>query len=197
LHFDYIHIAFSKVPVAAPNKSSMNRRTVLKKLAITSGAIIILPQWMGCGNGDTPATHTSSFSSKEQELLAAITDTIIPAGNSIGALSVGVDKFLQKLLDDCYEKDVRDNVKAQLKALESSAQSTNKKTFADCTQVQRQELLLKFSVSQNKAEKDFFTLIKSETIRGFNTSQKVMEDYLGYKVAPGHYYGCINVNTKA
>src|SRR6185503_4089531 len=111
----------------------------------------------------------------------SITDTIIPAGNSIGALSVGVDKFLQKLIDDCYEKDVQANVKAQLKALETSAQSIHKKLFADCIQSQREELLLKLSTSEVKAEKDFFDLVKSETIRGFNTSQKVMTEYLNYK----------------
>jgi len=103
-----------------------------------------------------------------------------------------VDKFLQKLIDDCYEKPVQDNVKTQLKTLETSAGTIHGKSFAQCTQLQRQDLLLKLSVSANKAEKDFFTLMKSETIRGFNTSKEVMEKYLNYKVAPGHYYGCVD-----
>ena len=173
----------------------MDRRKAIKNLAIVSGGLITLPQWMvSCGISDTTA-HQTSFSIVEQKILASITDTIIPAGNSTGALSVGVDKFLQKLIDDCYEKDVQDNTKAQLNALEGSAKSTHKRSFADCTQAQREELLLKLSASQNKAEKDFFDLMKSETIRGFNTSQKVMTEYLGYKVAPGHYYGCVDVKT--
>jgi hypothetical protein len=66
------------------------------------------------------------FSVAEQKILASITDTIIPAGNSIGALSVGVDKFLQKLIDDCYEKNAQDNVKTQLKSLEDTAKTINK-----------------------------------------------------------------------
>ena len=173
----------------------MDRRNAVKKIIVASGSLITLPFWMtGCSNGDT-ATHLSSFSIAEQGLLAGVTDTIIPAGNAIGALAVGVDRFLQKLIDDCYEKEVRDNVKAQLKALEKSAKTIHGKTFADCTQLQRQELLLKLSVSANKAEKDFFTLMKSETIRGFNTSQKVMQEYLNYKVAPGHYYGCVDLKA--
>jgi hypothetical protein len=173
----------------------MDRRKAIKNLAIVSGTLITLPQWMvSCGVSDS-TIHQSSFSVGEQKLLASITDTMIPAGNSIGALSVGVDKFLQKLIDDCYEKDAQDNVKTQLKSLEVSAKSTNKKLFADCTQAQREQLLLKLSTSTNKAEKDFFDLIKSETIRGFNTSQKVMQEYLGYKVAPGHYYGSVNVKA--
>src|SRR4030095_1002225 len=173
----------------------MDRRKAIKNLAIVSGGLITLPQWMvSCGISDT-TIHQTSFSAAEQKILASIADTIIPAGNSIGALSVGVDKFLQKLIDDCYEKEVQDNVKKQLKTLEDSAKAINKKSFVDCTQVQRQELLLKLSTSAKKEEKDFFDLVKSETIRGFNTSQKVMQEYLDYKVAPGHYYGCVDVKS--
>jgi hypothetical protein len=173
----------------------MDRRKAIKNLAIVSGGLITLPQWMvSCGVSDT-TFHQSSFSIAEQKTLASITDTIIPAGNSIGALSVGVDKFLQKLIDDCYEKDAQENVKTQLKGLEAAAKTINKRSFADCTQAQREQLLLKLSTSTNKAEKNFFDLVKAETIRGFNTSQKVMQEYLGYKVAPGHYYGSVDVKS--
>jgi hypothetical protein len=179
----------------------MDRRNALKNIAIVSGGVITLPQWMvSCGISDS-ATHPTSFSNAEQKILASVADTIIPAGNpiaigTIGALSVGVDKFLIKLIDDCYEKDVQDNVKLQLKNLDESAKATYKKPFPDITQNERENLLLKLSASQNKPEKDFFDLVKSETIRGFNTSQKVMTEYLGYKIAPGHYYGCVDVNAK-
>ena len=173
----------------------MDRRKAIKNLAIVSGGLITLPQWMvSCGVSDT-TIHQTSFSILEQEILASITDTIIPAGNSIGALSVGVDKFLQKLIDDCYEKDAQDNVKTQLKSLEIAAKATYKKSFADCTQTEREGVLLKLSTSEKKEEKDFFDQLKSETIRGFNTSQKVMQEYLGYKVAPGHYYGSVDVKA--
>ena len=37
--------------------------------------------------------------------------------------------------------------------------------------------------------------MKSETIRGFNTSREVMLQYLNYKIVPGHYYGCVDVNA--
>lgn len=173
----------------------MNRRKAIRNLAIVSGGIITLPQWMvSCGVSDT-TVHHSSFSIKEQKILAIIADTIIPAGTGIGALSVGVDKFLQKLIDDCYEKEVQVNVKEQLKGLEESAKIKHRRSYEDCSQAQREEILLKLSTSKNKAELDFFNLMKSETIRGFSTSQKVMTEYLGYKIAPGHYYGCVDAKT--
>ncbi|HET6543922.1 MAG TPA: gluconate 2-dehydrogenase subunit 3 family protein, partial [Chryseolinea sp.] len=68
-------------------------------------------------------------------------------------------------------------------------------SFASCDQTQRQALLTKFSRSEDKNEKDFFTLMKSETIRGFNTSREVMLQYLNYKILPGHYHGCVDVNA--
>src|SRR6186713_1780678 len=122
----------------------MDRRKAIKNLAIVSGGLITLPQWMvSCGVSDT-TIHQTSFSIVEQKILASITDTIIPAGNSIGALTVGVDKFLEKLIDKCYETSVGDNVKKQLAALETSASSSHGMPFAGCTQAERETLLLRF-----------------------------------------------------
>ena len=119
----------------------MNRRNAVKTIALATGSLISLPFWMTACSSDGHSTHLSTFSVAEQETLAAVADTIIPQGNSIGALSVG------------------------------------------------------FSASEQKSAKDFFNLIKSETINGFTTSKEVMLNYYHYKVAPGHYYGCVDVKA--
>ena len=173
----------------------MDRREAIKNLAIAYGSLITLPFWMqSCGISDQP-THLSSFSEVEQAFLAKITDTVIPAGNSIGPLAVGVDKFLQKILDDCYEPSIRENVKKQLHALDESAKKEYGHSFVSCTQKQREAALQKFSASTDKMQKDFYDLMRSETIHGFTTSQEVLEKYLDYKIAPGHYFGCVNLNA--
>ncbi len=173
----------------------MNRRTTLKNLLIASGGLITLPTWAQNWTVNDLTTLPSSFSAVNQEILTAVADTIIPAGNSIGALSVGVDKFLPKLIANCYEVKVKENVKTQLAALDNGAKSTYGKSFTSCDQMQRQVLLEKLAVSENQNEKDFFTLMKSETIRGFNTSREVMLQYLNYKILPGHFHGCVDVTA--
>ncbi|HZI25750.1 MAG TPA: gluconate 2-dehydrogenase subunit 3 family protein [Chryseolinea sp.] len=173
----------------------MNRRTTLKKLAIASGGLVVLPSWAKSWSVGDITKLPSSFSASNEEILASVADAIIPQGNSIGAISVGVDKFLQKLIANCYEKDVQENVTKQLSALDASANSTYGKSFKGCNQTQRQSLLTELATSQDKNEADFFTLMKSETIRGFNTSREVMLKYLDYKILPGHYYGCVDVNA--
>jgi Gluconate 2-dehydrogenase subunit 3 len=173
----------------------MNRRNTLKNLALAAGGLVALPAWARNWSLQDLTTYSSTFTHAEEVLLASVADTIIPAGNSIGALTVGVDKFLQKLIDNCYTEDVRANVKLQLSSMEKMAQTKFGKSFDACDQLQREELLMAFSGSDNKAEQDFFNLMKSETIRGFNTSKEVMTRYLNYKIAPGHYYGCVDVNV--
>lgn len=173
----------------------MNRRDTLKQLLLASGGLVALPSWASNWNLRDVAGFQSSFTTDEQETLSAVVDTIIPANESIGAKSVGVDKFLQKLIDNCYDATVQGNVKTQLPALETAAQKTFSKSFAACDQPQRQELLLKFSTSDIKNEKDFFNLVKGETIRGFSTSKEVMTKYQKYKVAPGYYHGCVDVKS--
>src|SRR5687768_15819637 len=134
--------------------SAMNRRDTLKTLMLASGSLIALPSWAKDWQVSDLASHHSSFSFQEQNMLASVADTIIPPGNSIGALSVGVDKFLQKLLTNCYEKDVQDNVAKQLVALDGKAKSTYGNSFITCDQIQRQTLLTNLSISADKNEKD-------------------------------------------
>ena len=83
----------------------------------------------------------------------------------------------------------------QLLSLDEKSGVTYQKPFKDCDQMQREQLLLTLSTSEDEKQRAFFELIKSETIRGFRTSRQVMVDYLQYKQAPGHYYGCVDVKA--
>lgn len=171
----------------------MNRRSTIKKLTMASIGLVSLPAWASEWSADQ-IVLPSLFQDVEQEILAAVTDTIIPAGNTIGALSVETDKFLQRLFADCYEEEVQNNLKKQLLALDQSAQTAHEKSFSLCTQAEREVLLLERSTSEDTDQKDFFDLVKKETIRGFRTSKEVMMKYQDYVMAPGHYYGCVDLN---
>lgn len=173
----------------------MNRRDSLKTLITTAGSLAVLPAWSREWTRETLPAAKDTFDPTEQEMIASIADTIIPQGKDIGALSVGVDKFLVGLLANCYEPAVQENVKKQVIELNAKAQAANKKSFPQCDQAQREVLLLTFSASSDKDAKDFFDLMKSETIRGFNTSKEVMLGYLKYKMVPGHYYGCVDATS--
>lgn len=163
----------------------MNRRDSLKYLFAASGTLVVLPTWAEGWTRES-IIHHSSFSASEQETLASIVDTIIPAGDSIGALSVGVDKFLVKLIENCYEPDVQESIRKELALLTA---------FPGKSQKERESILTGMEKSDVASQSQFFKLIKAETIRGFNTSREVMLKHLKYKIAPGHYYGCVDVKA--
>ena len=169
----------------------MNRRNSLKALLAAAGGVVSLPAWAQQWTKADLPPDAGVFSATEQQTLASIADTIIPAGNTLGALSVGVDRFLVGLLENCYEADVQQNVKKQLASLNAKAKAEHQHDFYGCDQAQREKLILGFASAEDKAAKDFFDLMKSETIRGFNTSKEVMVGYLKYKMVPGHYHGCV------
>ncbi len=171
----------------------MKRRTALNTLALATGSLITLPLWMGaCGITDK-STHLSGFSNDQQKTLASLVDTIIPSGNEIGALSVGVDKYLQKLFDDCYEQPFCINLKKKLDELEVSTDLSHGSKFSEESKAIREQAFIAWL--DNPETKETAALIKNETIKGFSTSREVMVNYHGYKVAPGHYYGSVNVNS--
>ena len=86
----------------------MNRRDTIKTLMGASGGLMALPAWAEGWRRVEVLRHQSTFSVQAQQTLAAVADTFIPAGDAIGALSIGVDKFLEKLIADCYEPDVQE-----------------------------------------------------------------------------------------
>ncbi len=174
----------------------MNRRKSLKLLGGSAvgiaGLAIVDWKWQLVDR----FTHQGFFSLKEEKLLAAIADTFIPEGlppqvpspnaKPIGALSTGTDKYLIGLFEHCYEQEEQDMIKAQLAALD-------KKSFLNADREGREKLLLELEASDGEREKAFFELMKSQTITGFTTVKEVMVDYRNYKVAPGYYHGCADV----
>lgn len=185
----------------------MDRRKSLKILGGTSvgiaGLVLVDWKWQLVDQ----FTHKGFFSFKEEQLITAIADTIIPAGlpakvpspnaQPIGALSTGTDKYLIRLFEHCYEKEDQDMVKMQLASLSEKSKTTLGKTFDKASQEERESLLLSFASSENEEEKKFFDLMKSQTITGFTTVKEVMVDYRGYKMAPGYFHGCIDVPSQA
>lgn len=185
----------------------MDRRKSLKILGGTAAGIagLVLVDWKW--QLVDQLTHEGFFSFKEEQLITAIADTIIPAGlppkvpspnaQPIGALSTGTDKYLTRLFEHCYEKEDQDMIKAQLASLGQKSKSKLGKPFEKASQEEREGLLLSLGSSEVESEKNFFDIMKSQTIIGFTTVKEVMADYRGYKVAAGYYKGCVDVTSKA
>lgn len=174
----------------------MDRRTSIRHLLMSSGALVALPAWAHGWTKDELTTGEGFLSPDQESMLSSMVDTILPAvEKGMGGLKVGVDKFLIKLFDQCYEPDIQRNISTQLSQLSEKSKALFDRSFQECSMAERNSAMLAFDQSEDENEKDFFDLIKSETIRGFRTSREVMTRYHKYRVAPGHYNGCVDIDA--
>jgi hypothetical protein len=183
----------------------MNRRKSLKIIGGTALGIagLALVDWKW--QLTDQLTHQGFFSLPEERLIASIADTFIPEGlpprlpgpeaKPIGALSTGTDKFLIRLFEHCYEPEDQDLVKNHLALLQADAMASLGKQFEKASQEEREKLLIHWAESAEEGKKKFFDLLKAQTIVGFTSVKEVMADYRGYKVAPGYFHGCVDVQA--
>ena len=171
----------------------MKRRQVIKNVLFSTVGIISLPAWGNNWNIGELSKSKSIFNENEVQILDILVDAMIPSSTIIGAKDIGTTAFINKMLSDCYEKDIQDNFK---KGLIKSALLSNEKfgkSLSECDNLQKTELLKNMSVSTDTAQKDFFNFLKQLTVLAYTTSEYVLTNHYNYVMAPGHYYGCVNV----
>ncbi len=171
----------------------MERRKVLQSIGITSAGLMALPAWAKGWNLQTLPPTPPVFHSLEQTTLTAIIEAIIPESDTLGAKSVGVPAFIEKMLADCYEKEVVENVEKGLLFVENTAASTQNTAFSALPITDRQTILLLIEKGENESLKEFYKLIKNLTIQGYTSSEYVQTTFLEYKMIPGYYDGCVPV----
>ena len=137
------------------------------------------------------------LSSGQADQLAELVETIIPVTDTPGAKALNVHQFVQKMVADCYDKSAQENLQKGLDSLDGLAKKSFSKPFAEGDTAQRTALLTQLAKSTDTAQKDFYSLVKNLTIRGYMSSEYVMTNLTHYQFIPGHYYGCVPVLAKA
>ena len=171
----------------------MKRRLLLKSLSVSVGTLLVMPAWANNWTLQSVRIQTTILNLEQSNLLAEIVSSIIPEGKIQGAKSLGVPAFIEKMIKDCYEKNAQDDFKKGLENVEILSKSTYNQAFENLSPPQKLEFLKNLQASTDIKQKEFYALVKNLTIQGYTTSEYVMVNYLKYEMAPGHYYGCVNV----
>ncbi|MBK7872657.1 MAG: gluconate 2-dehydrogenase subunit 3 family protein [Saprospiraceae bacterium] len=172
----------------------MKRREAIQSATLAAAGLIALPAWAKGWTLQTLPKTPSIFPLLEQNTLSSIIEAIIPESDTLGAKSVGVPAFIEKMLADCYEKEVVDNVMKGLAFIENTALSNYNKPFPALSLSERQAILLSIDNGTDKSLKDFYTLIKNLTIQGYTTSEYVQINFLEYNMTPGFYKSFVPLN---
>jgi len=119
------------------NAMDMNRRVLLQRMLLLVGATTIPA---GCSLGNGPGSDFS-FSTEQLALVSAIADTIIPKGDSVGALDAKVPENFETLLRNWASEDTLKEILAGLDRVKAAAKKAKGKDFAALDAAGRLEML--------------------------------------------------------
>ena len=188
----------------------MNRREAIKSAAFLIGSATTFTSLGVLTQSCTPAflnDWTTLSNEYIQQMLAEIAGTIIPQTETPGAKEVDVQLYITKMLLDCEEPKVQQEVLSGLKLLDDHSDELFGDSFVDCQPPQREEILAGIEALPDEIVKDnekdnidyrplksSMKLMKRYTIRGYMNSKYYLTEVKPYKLIPGEFNGCIAVD---
>ncbi len=164
----------------------MKRREAIQRAALMMGGILSAPTLAGA-MGRVINTGPSVAVTPEQEaLLAEVADVIIPTTTTPGAKAAGAEKFIVRVMRDCYPKEDQEKFYAGLAKLDEASKTKFSKGFAALDTAQKNEMVKQTTVD----DKPFFRTMKELTTTGYFTSEIGATKALEYLPVPGQFNGC-------
>ncbi len=174
----------------------MDRRDVLKRTALFSGAAIAAPLYSGLLTGCTSKRVAEDvfkpvqFTDEQYLMLGQLADALLPATDSPSATEAGVPQVIDSLVGEAYAEADRASYMEQFNAL---AAFLNKEDFQNGSATEREAVLRQLENSSGVV-KEAWVHVKQQIIAMYLTSETVAENYLNYEPVPGTYEPCIKLS---
>lgn len=179
----------------------MNRREAIKKTGLALGFAATSPLLMhllqSCDSKKPLGWKPQFFSEKQALLVAALVDQILPKTDSPGALDVGVDVFVDKMVAEIYSDKEQKQFLAGLEEIEKNSRLKSGEVFTDLDSQAQYDFLYGLeseipylSYNTSPEEKPFFLMLKELALLGYFTSEEIMTKHLDYQPVPGQLVGC-------
>ena len=175
---------------------NVNRRQALERLSILMGGMISAPALAGIQGQKSHPTFVQ-FNATQESLVAEIADIIIPTTDTPGAKAAGVEKFILRVVQDCYPEASQKVFATGLAKLDADCQARFGKGFTEASITQRKDALTTCMLESDAARKTakgqptFFFMIKELTTTGYFTSEIGATKALDYLSIPGKFDGCM------
>lgn len=187
----------------------MDRREYIKNTSLALGYMIsagaISDLLIACQKEANLTWKPVFLSNNQANTMAEIAETILPRTNTPSAKELGVPQFIDKMLKELLsEADQKEFVEG-IENLDTRCEKEYGKPFIACEQKQKEEILTKLDheaakfppnlwgivLDPNPAPITFFRRMKSLTLMGYFTSEKIGKEVLRYDPVPGEYQACI------
>ncbi|PZX57884.1 gluconate 2-dehydrogenase subunit 3 family protein [Algoriphagus chordae] len=185
----------------------MNRRIALRHLALISGGLALIPSCDFSSDDILAAYENLKVTTSQKQLLGAISDSIIPAGELKGALELEVPDFILVMVNDCMTAENQVLFSTGLAAFPAYAKNTVGKKFDQLSSREKEDLIqggIDLQPAETpEGEKDraisyFLNTTKKLTMQGYMASEYIQTEIIPYSLIPGPYNGAalISENQK-
>jgi gluconate 2-dehydrogenase gamma chain len=146
---------------------TVNRRELLHAAIGSSAGIALIGLQRAClAAADLDASPRQLvLDDREREMLAAISECIIPATDTPGAIEAGVPQFAELILSDWHTAEERQPVLEGMAKLDADCKAAYGKGFAACSVA---EQTAAFAATEGST---MFTMLKSLIVNGYFTSE--------------------------
>jgi len=174
------------------NIKTRSRREVL---AYFGKAIVLSATASACdlssNSTSQDRTDTDILSSHEMELLGNIVDVIVPATDTAGAKSSGVDVYILEMLRTWYRPDEVAEFHTGLGALDDSVINRFGQSFIDIDSESQTRALAEALSGSDASVAQFVAWVRQMTLTGYYTSQVGASVELRYLPVPASYNPCL------
>ena len=168
----------------------MNRRYVLKgmgAIALYSSFPTVLSEFLSSCNTKDKELRAGFFSDNEFHLIEGVTNALLPATSTPGALDAKVPYFLDLVVKNCLNKEDQQLIKKGLQ------QMSDQEKFSSLSAAEKLNAIKKIDEAAFKddASATWFRIVKKLSLIGYFTSREGMTKALTYVKVPGDYKACI------
>ena len=143
---------------------SSRRRFLARSGFALLGTTVLGTSLTGC-DGSFTATEPANFTTGQYELLTKLSDILIPATDTPGAVGAGVPEFIRRMMKDWARPSTQANIKAALMQLDENANKDKGSDFVALA-----------SADQNAVLEKYESLCFSEDSGGTDQSGSADED---------------------
>ena len=160
-------------------------------------AAILLPSCLSDPKKVSIALSNLDISGDEEELLAAIAETMIPETDKPGAKTTSAHLFTLVMVDDCVDMETRNKYLKGMRTFDETCRNINGETFLRSTSEERLELLKAVEKDIENLDENthtFYHTTRRYIIHGYISSSYYLTEVKPYQLVPGpNFKGCVPV----
>lgn len=159
----------------------MNRREAVQLVSLAVGA------FLSHGLAPRLAAQAEASEAAAGALLAEVADVILPTTDTPGAKAAGVEKFILRVVGDCFKAEERQKFFAALETIDTDSRKKFSKPFVALSDAEKIEMV-KFTAAQRKP---FFSSLRQLVVTAYFNSEIGATQALAYLPIPGRFEGSV------